>query len=140
MNLHLLIENLYLFFLGSLFILAFRQSFRQPFSPDSFNTKTNLINKLTIRLFLSLSSKRVPTSSSFLPCAVTPGFFQTDPFLPISAVTPTLSLPNLYFCTIRSIMFLKVLNNVNIKALTQTYIVSYYQLTPICKTLGFISY
>ena len=52
-----------------------------------------------------------------------------------------LSLPNLYFCTIKfMIMFLKVLNKVNIKALIQTLIVSYYRLTPICKTLGVISY
>ena len=37
------------------------------------------------------------------------------------------------------IMFLKVLNKVNIRALIQTYIVSYYRLTPICKLLELLA-
>ena len=78
---------------------------------------------MTITLFLSLLSKRVPTSTSFLPCVVTPDSFRHDLFLSNSVIIFChsqilicliyLSLPNLYYCTIRSmIMFLKVLDNI----------------------------
>ena len=99
-------------------------------------------------MFLSLPSKRVPTSSSFHPYLFRPATF----FPPNSTVVFChsqislicliyLSLPNLYFCTIRSIIiFLKVLNKVNIRTLIQPKIVSYYWLTPICITYGVISY
>ena len=77
---------------------------------------------MTITLFLSLLSKRVPTSTSFLPCVVTPDSFRHNLFLSNSVVIFChsqilicliyLSLPNLCYCTIRSMMFLKVLDNV----------------------------
>ena len=52
-----------------------------------------------------------------------------------------LFLPNLYFYTIWSIAtFLKVINKVHFRVLTLTEIISYYWHTPVCKTLGAVSY
>ena len=93
----------------------------------SLNTKNNL---LTITLFLSLPSKRVPISTSLLPCQK-PRFFSDITFFcqmlgftaaffchsQISLISLIyISLPNLNFYTIRSMaMFLKVLNKVNFR-------------------------
>ena len=82
----------------------------------------------------------MPTTS-FLPGVVT-----HDLFLPNSAVIFChswialvcliyLYLPNLYFYTIRSMMFLKVLSKVDIREFILTQIISYYWLTPVCKTV-----
>ena len=63
-------------------------------------------------------------------------------FLPLpNKVLWYLSLPNLYLYAIRSmVMFLKVPNKVDFRVLTQIWIISYYWLTHVCKTLGVISY
>ena len=101
---------------------------------------------MTITLFLSLLSKRVPTSTSFLPCVVTPDSFRHDLFLSNSVVIFChsqilicliyLSLPNLYFCTIRSmIMFLKVLDKVNTECLYNPKLFLIIYLLPFTKLL-----
>ena len=102
------------------------------FSPKSLNTKNNLNLIDKKNWFLLLPSKRVPTSTSFLPSVTTLILFRHDLFQLNSAVIfchPQISLicliypslPNLYFYTIRSItVFLKVLNKVYFRVLTQT--------------------
>ena len=117
---------------------------------------------MVITLFLSLRSKRVPTSTSFLPCVVFLILFRHQLFLLNSAVffchsqlflmcLLYLSLPNLYFYTIRfTTVLLKVLNKINISAYTNvnyflflTYFRSqkswsYYLLIIVCLKGGSI--
>ena len=105
---------------------------------------------MTITLFLSLCSKRVSTSTSFLPCVVTPDSFRHNLFLSNSAVIFChsqilicliyLSLPNLYFCTIRSmIMFLKVLDKVNTECLYNPKLFLIIYLLPFTKLLELLA-
>ena len=49
------------------------------------------------------------------------------------------SLQNLHIFTIRSLIFLKVLNKVNFRLLAQAWITSSYWLTHVCKIFGVLS-
>ena len=61
-----------------LIVVVYSRNVQPLFQMWSLNTKNNTF--LAITLFLSLLSKRVPTSTAILTCVVTPDSFQTWPF------------------------------------------------------------
>ena len=120
-------------------------------------------NFSAVTLFLSLSSKREPTSTALLPCFITPDSFQTWPFSTIffchfwvslicliyfsliyfrDIVFDIVSLPNLFFLPLDpwQCFWKFYIKWVSERLHNLNYFLYYCWVTRIHKTLGVISY